>query len=214
MAGSITGQAGVFRVASELLLRGHIPAFPTVDDGVDIVLDNGLRIQVKARRLMVRRGYPQGVYFFCSRDRKLHASTNRKARGRSSTRTLSEVCDFFVYFGIDEERFFVIPADKVPPAFYVPPVGIEMRRKAPLELIASLREKGMSLRQIASEIGIDPATVTRHLKRYNSKDDPKGSLYLSAGNRYFATFENGWEQLNVSHALEAIEVASAEMREG
>jgi len=41
------GKAGEYRVISELLLRGWNPMLASIDDGVDIILDNNKTIQVK-----------------------------------------------------------------------------------------------------------------------------------------------------------------------
>ncbi len=44
------GKAGEFRVISELILKGHSPALVCCDNGIDIVLENGYKIQVKTSR--------------------------------------------------------------------------------------------------------------------------------------------------------------------
>ncbi len=44
---SALGEAGRYRVASELLLRGYRVLVPSVDDGVDLCTECGLGIQVK-----------------------------------------------------------------------------------------------------------------------------------------------------------------------
>lgn len=56
------GEAGQLRVMSELILRGHCPYRPVVDDhGVDILLSNGLRIQVKTVKLHLRKQKKEAV---------------------------------------------------------------------------------------------------------------------------------------------------------
>ena len=47
MNAAAIGIAGELRVMSELMLRGHNPAKSYLDTGVDIVLESGLKIQVK-----------------------------------------------------------------------------------------------------------------------------------------------------------------------
>lgn len=105
----LQGQAGVWQVASQLAMRGHVPCFPGVDFGCDLVLDNGLRIQVKCATLRVIHGqnYPEGAYGFQLR-RSAWFSNEKKAK-RSSLHPYSEVADFFVLWGIDEDRFFIVP---------------------------------------------------------------------------------------------------------
>jgi hypothetical protein len=48
------GQAGAFRVSSELLMRGMNTWLPSVDFGSDLMTGNGCRLQVKAARLSTR----------------------------------------------------------------------------------------------------------------------------------------------------------------
>ena len=45
------GLAGELRVMSELLLRGHNPAKSYLENGADIILDNGTRIEIKTCRI-------------------------------------------------------------------------------------------------------------------------------------------------------------------
>jgi hypothetical protein len=106
----LQGQAGVWTVAAQLALRGHAPMFASVDYGYDLMLDNGLRIQVKAARLSanvgkLRNRYPGGVYHFNLR------CANRDANGKLKcmNRDYSKVADFFVFWGIDENRFWILP---------------------------------------------------------------------------------------------------------
>jgi hypothetical protein len=104
----LQGQAAVWQVASQLALRGHNILFPGLDEGYDLQLDNGLRLQVKSSTLLFNHaGYPYGAYCFGLRrgawDRK-----DRKYK-RSTIRKYSEVADFFVLWGIEENRFFILP---------------------------------------------------------------------------------------------------------
>ena len=105
------GQAGVYRVMSELLLRGHVPSVPCVDTGVDIALDNGLRMQVKSVTMRPHPGYPEGAYCFSVKENN-HGSKKRD---------WTKVVDFLVYWGINENRFFVIPAADATQNFWIRP---------------------------------------------------------------------------------------------
>lgn len=101
------GQAGVYRVASELLLRGYTPCLPIVDIGADLMLQEGLRIQVKTASLRKSKPYPNGAYWF-----KLGRTERVKNTQIFRTgRIFSEECDFVVLFGIDESRFWVVPTN-------------------------------------------------------------------------------------------------------
>lgn len=50
-ATSAIGERGVIKVIDELLARGFSPYRPIVDDGVDLMLSSGIKIQVKAANL-------------------------------------------------------------------------------------------------------------------------------------------------------------------
>lgn len=111
----LQGQAGVYAVASKLILYGFNPMFPAVDLGADIILDNGLRLQVKTARLTFpkcgrRNGYGGnylgGAYGFSVRRGEWLGKTKGYGRSRKG---YSEVADFFVLWGIEENRFWIVP---------------------------------------------------------------------------------------------------------
>ena len=60
------GKAGEYRVAAELLLRGHSIYMPSVDNGVDLVIDDGVTIQIKCGQKQPRKckGYSYNIYNF------------------------------------------------------------------------------------------------------------------------------------------------------
>ena len=97
------GAAGVFAVASRLCLLEHSPSVPTVDIGVDIVLENGLKIQVKAGHF---RKDPRTAGQYYVVDAKRLSRSIGKRKGESK---YVGVVDFLVYWAIDENRFFVFP---------------------------------------------------------------------------------------------------------
>jgi hypothetical protein len=105
-------KAAEWAVASQLALREIIPMFPAVDLGVDIVLLNGLRLQVKSASLRLNNRGMDGIshnpgYLFDLR-RGAWFSTERRYK-KTGLRPYSEVADYFVLWGIDENRFFIVP---------------------------------------------------------------------------------------------------------
>jgi len=46
----LTGKMGELRVFAKLLEQGLVPYIPLVDEGIDCILRNGTRIQVKTVR--------------------------------------------------------------------------------------------------------------------------------------------------------------------
>lgn len=104
----LQGQAAVYQVASQLALRGHVVMFPMLDVGYDLQLENGLRLQVKSSTIRWTKGvnYPYGAYAFGVR-RGAWDSAEKKYK-KSTLRSYSEIADFFVLWGIDENRFWIL----------------------------------------------------------------------------------------------------------
>lgn len=109
----LTGQAGVYRVMSELMLRGVNVYLPIVDVGIDIILGNDLRVQVKAANLRTQKmkskkgPYEYGPAYFWSLN-----SSQVGAKHKYIHRKLkySDQVHYMVFWGIDEDRFWIVPA--------------------------------------------------------------------------------------------------------
>ena len=97
------GLAGELRVMSELLLRGHNPAKSYLEEGADIVLENGLRIEVKSGHRCHYRQLAQST--------KNYLFTLRSGRAKKPLSLCD--CDFVVLWCIDDGCFFVIPRIKI-----------------------------------------------------------------------------------------------------
>lgn len=99
----------MWQVASQLALRGLNPHFPGVDFGYDLMVENGVRIQVKASSLRHNaRVYPDGAYWFKFWQSKiLSGNNNVRVRG---ARDYSKVSDFLVLWGVTENRFWIVPS--------------------------------------------------------------------------------------------------------
>src|SRR5665213_2466706 len=141
----MVGQAGVFRVASELLMRGHVPWFPSVDTGCDILLDNGIRIQVKSRQLQDHPAYPEGAYPF--------SSEQAWYKGKEMQRDWCDIVDFFVFVGISEWRFFIAPVAMCTKNFWIRPKGLTTHCVS-VEAMRTMRKKGMTNQAIAEHLGV------------------------------------------------------------
>lgn len=101
------GSAGEYRVASELLLRGFNPAIRAVDTGIDIVLENGLTIQVKTTSgpTSNEKDRPSRYQFGLSN------TTYKKGK---MIKTVSKLkADYFVVWLVDIDRFYVIPRSEL-----------------------------------------------------------------------------------------------------
>lgn len=92
------------------MFRGMRTALPCVDDrGVDIIVLPSIRVQVKSAYLRHHhRVYPQGAYWFKFVHGSIVIGNNRiKKRG---PRRFSDECDFVILHGIDQGRFWIVPA--------------------------------------------------------------------------------------------------------
>ena len=99
----LLGQAGVLRVASELMLRGFPVLFPAVDEGVDLFVEGGTRIQVKTTKMVLSGGkssFRLTPGYRMTRDGKVYLSA----------RNFSEYCDFVVLFNVKLDKFWIVPA--------------------------------------------------------------------------------------------------------
>jgi hypothetical protein len=112
-AAQLQGQAGVYAVASKLCLLGHVPFFPGVDYGYDLVIENGIKLQVKAAYASLasdkRDMYPWPSYRFDMRVSK----PNAHGKMERMNRHYRKVADFFVLWGIDENRFWIVPTSEI-----------------------------------------------------------------------------------------------------
>jgi hypothetical protein len=101
------GQAGAYQVASQLLLRGVNVFFPAVDVGADLLTGSGVRVQVKSTYLSCRRGadFPAGAYWF-----HFYKQVLDHGRRRNAPRDFVAECDVVVLWGIDHNKFWVVPA--------------------------------------------------------------------------------------------------------
>lgn len=169
----LTGQAGVWRVASMLALRGYNPHFPGVDHGCDFMIDHGVRIQVKcARRSYTQKTYNvEGAYQF-------HLRRGAYVRGsdeivKSAPRTYSNECEFVVLWGIEDDRFWVVPAKEVDGlSLVICGVGAKVREMKfhpdlTLEDILRLRAQGRTRKEIAEHFGMAEAGIKKRLSGAN-----------------------------------------------
>jgi len=115
------GQAGVYRVMSELLLRGHNPAIFAYDDGVDILLENGKTVQVKTSNKATKR---KDVYYFQmdSYMKLLKNISEGKFTGQY------RLPDFFIFWGIDDSECIILPKEQLPNKVHIS-ISLNPKRK-------------------------------------------------------------------------------------
>jgi hypothetical protein len=122
----LQGTAAIYAVCEQLCLRGHLPCFPGVDYGMDLILENGLRLQVKSGTLRKHPAYPLGAYAFDVRH--TWKRVGRQFVSHPKDRTYLGACDFAVFYGLNERRFFVVPISVVKGAVWIPPKGATFQR--------------------------------------------------------------------------------------
>jgi len=127
-----------------------------VDSGADIITDSGVKIQVKSASLYRNRTvYPNGAYWFRLGYRW------KKVSGKlvRFERVYSQECDFVVLWGVDQNRFWIVPAAELD-GHKCCVVGPESRWvEANLDAIRAARENGKSLRAIAADQGLTLGTT-------------------------------------------------------
>ena len=155
----LQGQAGVYRVASALCLQGLNPFFPAVDHGVDILVDGLIRVQVKSAHLRTNRPYPQGAYWF-----KLGRTAIRGRRQVWESVDFTDFCDFVVFWGIEQDRFWITPAAALTNHQCLVLGPDVWHRNIDVESVSGLLASGMLQSEVAGSIGVSQSTVSRHVR--------------------------------------------------
>lgn len=180
------GRAGEYAVAAQLLIRGITVHFPAVDTGVDLIAGERVRVQVKTARLQPARS----AYSFSLRS---GPKPNGKIRPQKDW---SKACDVMVFWGIDTNRFWVIPS-----SFLAPPHDVQTlllgstthRPKIDYEKIRELYASGVTQREIASMFGISWHSVWETIQR---KKDFKFGVSVDCDK-----YENAWNEIESAISL-------------
>lgn len=162
----LQGQAGVHRVLSELILRGHRPYLPSADTGIDILLESGLRIQVKSTmRASSHYRLKTGTFLF---------TLGRGTRVRQgkvtplAAREFSRVCDFVVLWAIEPDRFWVVPSNVLDGRHTATISTSAQWRNFDADQVKAFQAQGLTIQQIADQLGVAPRTVTRRLSSFQT----------------------------------------------
>ena len=175
------GKAGEHIVAAQLLLRGVPVSFPAVDDGADLYAGH-LRIQVKAaRKIRSRRANSWGYHFNIGMH-KWHSEQKRFYHVDGRHRV-----DFFVFWGVDENRFWVVPSSLLAKTC-IRIVEDSKRYTVDTKAVQALLGTGLSQREIASRLEISEMSVSRVVHGLLPKTEP-GSC------REVVERENAWHEI-------------------
>lgn len=100
------GVAGELRVMSELLLRGHNPSKSYLDHGIDIILENGKKIQVKTATRFKNKLNNSTYYHFTI------GGWYKLVNGEKKKHTI-KIVDYFIFWCMDDNQFYIIPSQEV-----------------------------------------------------------------------------------------------------
>lgn len=184
---------------SELMLRGHSPMMPPIDNGADLFLDNGLRIQVKTSHLARTKNphpsYSQGFYRFQMME------TGYRSKYQNVARDWTKRCDFIVLWCINEDRFFILPAMSDRGMIIITAKSEDRAAVIDVARAKSMHASGMSMFAIAKEMGVSWPTVKDHVMgtRKGTRADTMTRTILQ--------YENRWDLLDVNKTLSEISTA-------
>jgi hypothetical protein len=164
---SLTGKAGEHATAAQLMLRNVNVLWPSVDCGVDLYASTGCRIQVKTARVcstekMVRFN-GEGAYVFPLPKSKRRAITNSTSVVVPRPK-FSETCDVVVFWGVEQNRFWIVPANlcDMVQAFVLGPSN-ERRFHGSIESLREMAKLGYTHQQIADKYNMERTQVTNYI---------------------------------------------------
>jgi len=193
----LVGRAGEYAVASQLLLRDILVLWPSVDMGFDLETEHHCRIQVKCGHLSNSDGRASQHYTFLLKKQKPAPMSIYKMRVVPQ-RPLVEVCDYVVFWGIDQNRFWIVPPYLCDGCTGIR-LGMELTTRPRLVAkVSDVREMvglGYSHSQIANYYGVARSVIQRFLSEDRDWDESVVSQ--------MRVCENSWEKI-VDFKLPAI----------
>jgi hypothetical protein len=183
----MVGRAGEYAVAAQLLLRDTLVLWPAVDQGFDLETENHCRLQIKCGHLATGGRAPH--YAFRLRKRKPVPVSNSTAI-LVPQKPLVEVCDFVVLWGIEQNRFWILP-----PALCDGCSGMRLgmepiTRKRLVANVSDVREMvglGYSQSQIAKHYGTTRVVIQRFLSEGRDWEESSISQMRAC--------ENDWDKI-------------------
>ena len=212
------GQAGVCRVMAELILRGHAPCVPAIDVGYDLVIENGVRLQVKTGTIRKVNNTSGPAYkFVLTQSQKI--IRNGKEGSVGINRVWSDVCDFVILHGVTENRYWIIPAAMMDgcSSVFAPGLNTPCRKDytetEAIKMRADLAS-GKSTEEVAALWGVGVGIINR--VRRGEKICPAEGERSDRG-RQIRKLENRWDLLDdfirtVKHPTDHVEAAEAVLK--
>jgi hypothetical protein len=173
---ALVGKAGELATAAQIMVRGLNVFFPAADKGVDVLAENGCRIQVKTGKMRcspsVSRLYRGGVYSFHFPKSRYMATAKGEVKS-TPRRKFSEYCDVVVLWGVEQNRFWVVPAEQLDGVQCIFMGPKNARAFEPdVEAMKKMAELGYSQAEIGKHYGIRQCSVSERLKKAGTPTSP------------------------------------------
>jgi hypothetical protein len=159
---AFTGKAGEHAVASQLFLREMGVLWPLVDTGYDLMTEFGCRVQVKCAHFYHHKTSPR--YFFPLPKTRRMPNTDKTTK-LVARKSFAEVCDFVVFWGIEQNRFWIVPAALVDESTGVE-LGLENSQRRFVGSVSDMREMlklGYNRGQVAKHYNIERQSLQQFL---------------------------------------------------
>lgn len=202
---TFTGKAGEYAVASQLLARGVTVHFPVVDSGVDLIVGDSVRIQVKTSR---KTEYRASGYAFTLGNKRI-GKYEQKAK---YIRHYVGKVDFLILVGLDESRFWIVPSIVLAqfPDVQTLLLGGNHKRFVDRERLHKLLATGMRQCDVAAEMGIHPVMVSEFARGKKLPIRKKFHHFAVEADKY----EDAWHEVisavGLTNEIDAFESESVE----
>jgi hypothetical protein len=183
------GKAAEYAVASQLSLRQITVFWPSVDDGCDLMTANGCRIQVKSSYIDGQNRKGEHFYWFPFPQVKYIAVSNQRCRVASVPK-LSLYCDVVVCWGIEENRFWVIPSS-ICDGRGALVLGYDNthRFSGSIEAMREMRKLGYTNVEIGKKYNVAPSNVSKYINDVSRMEVNPSVMSLARA------CENAWENI-------------------
>lgn len=193
------GKAGEHMVAGHLLLREIPVSFPEVDTGVDIIAGNGIRVQVKSSHSRVER--TNGYMFTMS----ARTPKNGHKQYRLKHREYHSFVDFMILWGIEDNRFWVIPAHALVPYRTTQTLVLGStgyHRFIDYDRVNDLLCSGLTQAQVARDMNVSQMAISQIVRGKTTDRHKCAGLILDK-------YEGAWHEIEAAVRL-AEEIDSIE----
>lgn len=187
------GEASVLATEINLIYRGYKVFKPSIDDGVDLAIIHGTqvaRLQVKCSSLISKtRGEGEAMTYYEFSLTSVRAKYGSESGVEIRTRKFSDEVDFVVLHGVDEDKYWIVPATLLDgrKSATIYSVG-RSRPDIDWDDVRTRRESGETLRQIGESIGLSASAVMERLRGTTKEAGTKIVNQLRS-------YENDWDSI-------------------